>query len=57
MASRRHPLDFMIRSFRGKHPQIAPSAYVDPSAQVIGDVVVGERSSIWPNVSIRGDVN
>ncbi|MGA8029355.1 MAG: gamma carbonic anhydrase family protein [Bryobacteraceae bacterium] len=38
-------------------PRIAPSAYVDLSAQVIGDVVIGERSSIWPNVSIRGDVN
>jgi carbonic anhydrase/acetyltransferase-like protein (isoleucine patch superfamily) len=47
----------MIRSFRGKVPQIASSAYIDSSAQVIGDVVVGERSSIWPNVSIRGDVN
>lgn len=56
-ALRRNPPDLMIRSFRGKHPQIAPSAYVDPSAQVIGDVVVGERSSIWLNVSIRGDVN
>jgi carbonic anhydrase/acetyltransferase-like protein (isoleucine patch superfamily) len=38
-------------------PRIADSAYIDPSAQVIGDVVVGERSSVWPNVSIRGDVN
>jgi carbonic anhydrase/acetyltransferase-like protein (isoleucine patch superfamily) len=47
----------MIRSFRGKHPQIAASAYVDTSAQVVGDVVIGERSSIWLNVSIRGDVN
>lgn len=56
-ALRRNPPDFMIRSFRGKHPQIAPSAYVDPSAQVVGDVVLGERSSIWLNVSIRGDVN
>ncbi len=47
----------MIRPFRGVVPQIAASAYIDPSAQVIGDVAVGERSSIWPNVSIRGDVN
>lgn len=47
----------MIRSFRGKTPEIAASAYIDPSAQVIGDVVVGERSSIWCNVSARGDVN
>jgi carbonic anhydrase/acetyltransferase-like protein (isoleucine patch superfamily) len=47
----------MIRPFRGVMPRIAGSAYIDPSAQVIGDVVIGERSSIWPNVSIRGDVN
>ena len=47
----------MIRAYRGKVPQIAASAYIDPSAQVIGDVTVGERSSIWPNVTARGDVN
>lgn len=47
----------MIRPYRGVTPRIAPSAYIDPSAQVIGDVVIGERSSVWPNVSIRGDVN
>jgi len=38
-------------------PRVAPSAYIDGSAQVIGDVVIGERSSLWPNVSARGDVN
>ena len=47
----------MIRSFRGTTPSIAVSAYVDPSAVLIGDVMVGERSSIWPNVTIRGDVD
>lgn len=47
----------MIRPYRGVMPRIASSAYVDSSAQVIGDVAIGERSSIWPNVSIRGDVN
>jgi carbonic anhydrase/acetyltransferase-like protein (isoleucine patch superfamily) len=47
----------MIRAFRGKTPQIAPSAYVDPSAQVIGDVVIGEKSTIWPNATLRGDVH
>jgi gamma-carbonic anhydrase len=47
----------MIRPYRGVMPRIADSAYIDPSAQVIGDVVVGERSSVWPNVAIRGDVN
>ncbi len=47
----------MIRVYRGIQPRIAASAYIDPSAQVIGDVVVGERASIWPNVTARGDVN
>ena len=47
----------MIRAYRGIIPRIAASAYIDPSAQVIGDVVVGERSSIWPNVTARGDNN
>jgi len=47
----------MIRSHRGKTPKIAVSAYIDPSAVVIGDVEIGERSSVWPNVSIRADIN
>ncbi len=46
-----------IRGYRGVRPQIAATAYLDPSAQVIGDVVVGERSSIWPNTTVRGDVH
>ncbi len=48
---------FMIRPYRGILPRIAGSAYIDSNAQVIGDVVIGERSSVWPNVTIRGDVN
>lgn len=47
----------MIRAYRGAVPQVAPSAYIDPSAQVIGRAVLGERSSVWPNVTIRADVN
>jgi gamma-carbonic anhydrase len=47
----------MIRAYRGVVPKIAASAYIDPSAQVIGDVAVGENSSIWPNATVRGDVN
>jgi len=47
----------MVRPYRGVMPKIAASAYIDLSAQIIGDVVVGERSSVWLNVSIRGDVN
>jgi len=45
----------VIRSHRGKTPQIAPSAYVDPQAVIIGDVVIGEHSSIWPGAVVRGD--
>ncbi|MGH9410119.1 MAG: gamma carbonic anhydrase family protein [Vicinamibacterales bacterium] len=38
-------------------PRVAADVYVDPSAQVIGDVEVGGESSVWMNVVIRGDVN
>ncbi len=44
-----------IRTFRGKTPVIAESAYIDESAVLIGDVTVGEDSSVWPMVVIRGD--
>ena len=47
----------MIRAYRGTRPAIAESAYVDDSAQVIGDVVVGDEASVWMAVVIRGDVN
>ncbi|HZA35206.1 MAG TPA: gamma carbonic anhydrase family protein [Vicinamibacterales bacterium] len=47
----------MLRSFRNVVPTIDPSAYVDESAQVIGDVVLGAESSIWLNAVVRGDVN
>ena len=47
----------MIRSFQGTLPKIAPTAYVDPAAVIIGDVTIGERSSVWPNAVLRGDVN
>ena len=47
----------MIRPFRGVHPQIHPTAYVDESAQVIGDVHLGEEASIWCNCTIRGDIH
>lgn len=47
----------VIRRFKAHSPLVDPSAYVDESAQVIGDVVVGAESSVWMNVVIRGDVN
>jgi carbonic anhydrase/acetyltransferase-like protein (isoleucine patch superfamily) len=47
----------MIRPYRGVYPKIAASCYIDPSAQLIGDIEIGERSSVWCNATIRGDVN
>jgi len=47
----------LLRSYRGRAPRIAPSAYIDPAAVVIGDVSIGEDSSVWPCAVIRGDVN
>ena len=47
----------MIISFQGKAPIVASSAFIVESAQVIGDVVVGDESSVWFNAVIRGDVN
>ena len=47
----------MIRSYQGRTPIVPASCYVDPSAQILGDVVLGERSSVWMNAVIRGDVN
>ena len=47
----------MIRSFKNITPTIPATCYVDPSAQIIGDVVLGEHSSIWMNAVLRGDVH
>lgn len=47
----------MIRPYGAVSPVIPASCYVDPSAQVIGDVVLGEQASVWMNAVIRGDVN
>ena len=47
----------MIRPFDGIQPTIPASAFVDDSAVIIGDVVLGEDTSVWPTAVIRGDVN
>ena len=47
----------MLRPFRGTSPRVHPTAFVDASAQVIGDVEIGEDSSVWMCVVIRGDVH
>lgn len=47
----------MILEHKGVAPEIDPTAYLAPGACVIGDVHIGEKSSLWFNVVVRGDVN
>lgn len=47
----------MLVTYRGRLPQVDPSAYVQQSAQLIGDIVIGAQSSIWFNVVLRADVH
>jgi carbonic anhydrase/acetyltransferase-like protein (isoleucine patch superfamily) len=47
----------MLRAYQGILPAVPATCYVDTSAQVIGDVVLGEHSSVWMNAVVRGDVN
>jgi len=47
----------MLRTYQGHTPRIHATCYVDLSAQVLGDVVLGEHSSVWMNAVLRGDVN
>jgi len=47
----------VLRPFRGVWPRVHQTAFIDDSAQVIGDVDIGEESSVWMGVVVRGDVN
>jgi carbonic anhydrase/acetyltransferase-like protein (isoleucine patch superfamily) len=47
----------VLRPYRSILPTVDPTAFVDVSAQVIGDVHLGAESSVWMNVVVRGDVN
>ncbi|RXZ80242.1 gamma carbonic anhydrase family protein [Paenibacillaceae bacterium] len=46
----------MLLPYKGNLPQIAPSVYVAEGAKLIGDITVGEESSIWFNAVLRGDL-
>ncbi|MEJ2326848.1 MAG: gamma carbonic anhydrase family protein, partial [Chromatiaceae bacterium] len=46
-----------IRPFRGTSPAIAPDAWIDDTAVVVGEVQIGPRSSIWPMCVVRGDIH
>lgn len=47
----------MIRAFQGTLPKIPKSCFIEETAVVIGDVVMGEECSVWFHAVIRGDVN
>jgi carbonic anhydrase/acetyltransferase-like protein (isoleucine patch superfamily) len=47
----------VLRPFRGQLPRVHPTAFIDASAQVIGDVEIGEESGVWMCAVIRGDVH
>lgn len=47
----------VLRPYRTILPTVHPTAFVDESAQIIGDVQIGAESSVWMNCVVRGDVN
>jgi carbonic anhydrase/acetyltransferase-like protein (isoleucine patch superfamily) len=47
---------FVLRAFLGRIPRLHPTAFVHDSAEVIGDVVIGPRASVWPLCVLRGDI-
>ena len=47
----------MLRAFQGIMPKVEPSAFIEETAVVLGDVVIGAESSVWFLTIIRGDVN
>lgn len=46
-----------VHPYRDKLPQLGPKVYLAAGAELIGDVTVGEQSSIWFNTVLRGDIN
>lgn len=46
-----------IRSYKGISPQIGQGVYIDTSSVLVGDIKIGDDSSVWPLVAARGDVN
>ncbi|TQV88177.1 gamma carbonic anhydrase family protein [Aliikangiella coralliicola] len=46
-----------VRSFENMHPRLGDKVFIDPTALVVGDVEIGNDSSVWPMATIRGDVH
>lgn len=47
----------MLKEYNGKKPKIHDSCFIADSAEIIGDVEIGENTSVWYNTVIRGDEN
>ncbi|MBI1997972.1 MAG: gamma carbonic anhydrase family protein [Deltaproteobacteria bacterium] len=47
----------MIIEYKGKRPTIAPTAFIAPTAVIIGDVIIGDEASVWWGAVIRSDQN
>jgi len=47
----------MIIEYKGKRPQIAPTAFIAPTAVLIGDIIIGDEASVWWGAVIRSDQN
>lgn len=50
-------MNYSGTGFGGKSPRIGQKVFVAPSAVIIGDVTIGDDSSVWPTAVIRGDMN
>jgi carbonic anhydrase/acetyltransferase-like protein (isoleucine patch superfamily) len=50
-------ITMVLRPFQDKHPTLGTNTYIDELAVVIGDVTIGDDTSIWPFASIRGDIH
>ena len=46
-----------IRSYKGMKPQLGERVFVDSTSVLVGDIIIGDDSSVWPLVAARGDVN
>lgn len=46
-----------IRQYKGTRPQLGQRVWVDPTATIIGDVVLGDDCSVWPMTTLRGDMH
>ena len=53
----RHYTSTSLRTFQGQAPVVGERVLIDPSAVVLGDVVLGDDVSIWPQAAVRGDLH